>query len=73
MFGSVCPPTWAIIFTGDRILTRSASGNQVEGQTSKDLSDKVNSKRDASMSFQLFTWKPSIFQTIFNTEKVCFI
>lgn len=55
MFGSVCPPTWAIIFTGDRILTRSASGNQVEGQTSKDLSDKVNSKRDASMSFQLFT------------------
>lgn len=53
--GNLCPPTWAIIFTDDCLLTRSASGNQVEGQNSKDLCDKVNSKRDASMPFQLFT------------------
>lgn len=41
----MCPPTWAVTFTDDRILTRSASGNQAGGQNSKDLPDKVNNKR----------------------------
>lgn len=39
--GKLCPPTWAIMLTDDCVLTRSASGNQVEGQNSKDLTDKV--------------------------------
>lgn len=50
----MCPPTWAVTFTDDCILTRSTSGNQAEGQNSKDLPDKVNNNREAIMSFQLF-------------------
>lgn len=56
-------PTWATIFTDDCIPTRPASGNQAEGQNSKDLADKVNSKNSVLSAPHL---KLSIFRIIFQ-------
>lgn len=40
------PPTWAIMLTDDCVLTRSAPGNQVEGQNNKDFNQIMSTERE---------------------------